>query len=117
MRFTLLRHLLSSKSSGPSKTPSGPRLYLAREEGMAAFVTRRSALQDELVSCLPDGKGTPFTVEGRDATAYGVIAPIPHFCRGLRSLGWGKEHVQAPPQPAPRRAPQRRPTDAQSTDA
>jgi len=105
MRFRLLRHLLSKK------TLTGPRIYLDREEGVATFLTGRVEVRDELFECLPDGKGSPFKIEGRDATAYGVIAPIPHFCRALRSLGWGRQHVNAPPQRAPSRAPQRRSED------
>lgn len=76
---------------------------------MAVFITGEATVRDEMLSRLPDRRREALKVEGHGSVAHVVIAPIPQVARALRALGWGPGGNQAPPQPAPRHAPQRRP--------
>jgi hypothetical protein len=102
MRLALLRRILSNDRVGR------PRLYLERDTGLAFFITGDATVRDEMLSCLQDRSGEALKVEGWGNVAHVVIAPIPQASRALRALGWGPGRDQAPPQPTPRHAPQRR---------
>ena len=102
MRLALLRQILSNDRL------EHPRVYIERDTGMAIFIAGEAEVRDELLSCLPDRTGEAIEVEGWGSVVHVVIAPIPQAGRALRALGWGPGRTQAPPQPAPRHAPQRR---------
>ncbi len=102
MRLALLRRILSNDRL------EHPRIYLERDTGLAIFIAGEAEVRDELLSCLPDRTGEAIEVEMSGSAAHIVIRPIPQAGRALRALGWGPGRDQAPPQPAPRHAPQRR---------
>lgn len=102
MRLALLRRILSNDRL------EHPRIYLERDTGLAIFIAGEAEVRDDLISCLPDRTGEAIEVEGWGSVVHAAITPIPQAGRALRALGWGPGRDQAPPQPAPRHAPQRR---------